>query len=68
MTLKLSGNGYSSIRVINELGQTVLEQLLNTMQQDQYLPINLPAAPSGMYLLQVISQESVISRPFIIQK
>lgn len=68
MYLILTGKGYISMKIMDELGREIYTQSINAEKQNQNLEINLDNVSSGLYILQIISNNGVISKQVIVQK
>jgi len=70
LTLKLNTGNFSTIevRISNLLGQVVFSEQLTFNHQDAIEVINLDKMDSGLYIIQIRTGESVLSRKIIIDK
>jgi len=68
LNVRLGGNGYQLLTVLNALGECVYQKNLNSIVQDQYFSINLSNLSDGIYFLRAYTENSVESKPVIIQK
>lgn len=70
LTLKLNTSNINTIevRISNLLGQLVFSQQLTFNQQDATEVINLDKMDNGLYIIQIRTGESVLSRKIIIDK
>ncbi len=66
-TLQLSGGGYNSVKVYDELGRVVYSKLLEASQADRTLELNLDA-PNGIYIIQINSEKGSIGKRIVITK
>jgi Secretion system C-terminal sorting domain len=67
-TVVLTGTGYHSIKLLNELGQPVYTGALNAGQQEQKLQLDVSGFDNGIYLVQIIKQSGSISKRVVLQK
>lgn len=51
-----------TIKITNAVGELVFNQTFNITPGAQYIPVDISAAASGAYLIQVATQNTVISK------
>jgi hypothetical protein len=66
--LFLPGNGYQEVKIYTTTGQLFFKQLLNETDQNKMLSLDLNYAASGIYMLQLISQQSTLVKELVIEK
>jgi uncharacterized repeat protein (TIGR03803 family) len=68
MNIILTGTGYKSIKITDELGEELYSQSIDAGKQNQNLNINLGNVSNGVYIMQIISGDGVISKRIMVQK
>ncbi|HTB32704.1 MAG TPA: right-handed parallel beta-helix repeat-containing protein [Bacteroidia bacterium] len=68
ITVMLTGKGYQSLKIVDELGRSIYSDLLDKNKQSQNMQIDLGNVPSGVYTMQIISENGTINKQIVIQK
>ncbi|MDB5281000.1 MAG: hypothetical protein JWO06_75, partial [Bacteroidota bacterium] len=68
LTVKLSGSGYTSLKICDALGREIHVQALNESDHDVTLPVNLSHVANGFYILQITSQTGISAKQILVQK
>lgn len=68
--LTTENKGLIQLRLIDQEGKTIYEQTINSQENttEYHLQIDASQISSGTYFLQVITEESTISKPIVISK
>lgn len=64
----LNGNGYISVKVIDVLGREIYSQPIDAKNKYQILNLSVADVVNGVYILQITSDNGVVSRRIVIQK
>ncbi len=67
MTVKLSGNGYTLLKISDLLGREAFTQIISPDQNDASLNINIAGVSHGIYLMQIATPDQVISKRLVVQ-
>lgn len=66
-TISLTGNNYNELKIYDLMGRLVYVQSLDTNSNNHYVTINPGQLITGIYLVQVIGQEGVITRQVVVE-
>jgi len=68
LTFAMNGEGFENIIINDELGRTVYSEYLDAKLYDYTLHADLSSQPNGIYIVQLFTNEGVITRKLIIEK
>ena len=67
IVIKLNGQNYSELKIYNLMGKMVYSQPLESNISNPQLTMNTGQLISGIYLVQVIGQDGVITRQVVVE-
>ncbi len=68
MSVLLNGNGYLSMKIVDELGREIYNRPIDSGKQEQNLTINMGGVPNGIYMMQILSKQGVISKRVVVER
>ena len=68
INVMLTGTGYISVKIMDRLGREICTKTTDLNKPIQNIQFNLENIPSGIYMVQVISDKGVLNQQIIIQK
>jgi hypothetical protein len=68
LTFTFSGQGFELLNIMDELGNPVYSQSLNSQNNSSTLHIDLSNLDNGLYIARITTKSSVITRKIILQK
>ena len=68
ISISLKGNEFENMTLCDELGRSIINQSLDYQVYNGLIHLNLAVYPNGVYILQVINKQGLITKRIVLQK